>query len=68
MRGQDLVGEELSQTRVVDACDLMEEAGPVHSALGHQEMPKRVEIYPFAKCLMAAIAPAITSLPATTPK
>ena len=50
-RGQDLVGEELSQPRVVDACDLMEEAGRVHSVLGHQEMQMRVDIYPVPKCL-----------------
>ncbi len=48
---QDLSGEKLSQPRVVDAGDLMEDPGLVHSALGHQEMEMRVEVDPVAKGL-----------------
>ena len=35
---ENLPGKKLSRPRVVDARDLMEEAGPIHPALGHQEM------------------------------
>jgi hypothetical protein len=42
--GQDLAGEELGQPRVIDPGDLMEDPGLVHSALGHQEMERGVEI------------------------
>jgi hypothetical protein len=49
--GQDLVGEELGQPRVVDPGNLVESPGLVHSALGHQEMQMGVEIDPVAKCL-----------------
>jgi len=44
--GQDLAGKELCQPRVVDPGDLAEDAGLIHSALGHQEMQVRVKIYP----------------------
>ena len=43
---KNLPSEELSQSRVVDPGDLMEEARLVHSALGHQEMEMRVAIDP----------------------
>ena len=43
--GQDLAAEKLCQPRVVDSGDFMEDARLVHSALGHQEMQVRVEIY-----------------------
>ena len=49
--GQDLAAEDLSQPRVVDPGDLMEEARLVHSALGHQEMEVGVKIDPIAECL-----------------
>jgi hypothetical protein len=48
---QDLAGKELSQPGVVDPGDLMEEAGLVHSTLGHQEMEMGVKIYPVSKGL-----------------
>jgi len=50
-RGQDLVGEELSQPRVVDPSDLVEGTRLIRSALRHQEMEVRVDIYPVPKCL-----------------
>ena len=50
-RGQDLVGEELSQPRVVDLSDLVEGTRLIHSALRHQEMQMRVDIYPVPECL-----------------
>jgi hypothetical protein len=43
---KNLPSEDLSQPRVVDPGDLMEEAGLVHSTLGHQEMEMGVKIYP----------------------
>jgi len=48
---KNLPSEELSQPRVVDPGELMEEAGLVHSALGHQEMEVGVKIHPVPKCL-----------------
>jgi hypothetical protein len=40
-------GENLVQPRVVDPRDLMEDARPVHSVLGHQEMQVGVKIVVF---------------------
>ncbi len=36
--GENLPGKKLSQPRVIDAGNLVEKAGLVHSALSHQEM------------------------------
>ncbi len=49
--GKNLTGKDLSQPRVVDARDPMEEARLVHSALGHQEMETGVKIDPVPKGL-----------------
>jgi hypothetical protein len=48
-RGEDLPGEELSQSRVVDPWDLVEDARLVHSALGHQEMEVGVKTKTFTR-------------------
>ncbi len=48
---EHLTGEERGQPVVVDAGDLVEDAGLVHSALGHQEMEGGMEIYPGSKFL-----------------
>jgi len=48
---KNLSSEDLSQPRVVDPGDLMEEACLIHSTLGHQEMDVGVEIDPVAECL-----------------
>jgi len=45
--GENLAAEKLSQPRVIDLGDLMEDAGLIHSALGHQEMEVRVDIYEY---------------------
>jgi hypothetical protein len=49
--GENLAAEELSQSRVVDPGDLMEEDRLVHPVLGHQEMEVGVKIHPVPKCL-----------------
>jgi hypothetical protein len=43
-KSKNLPTEKLTQSRVVDAGDIMEEARSVHPALGHQEMEVRVKI------------------------
>jgi len=48
---KNLAGKELSQSRVVEPGDLMEEARLVHSAVGDQEMEVRMDIDPVPKCL-----------------
>jgi hypothetical protein len=47
----NLAGEECRQPGVVDPGDLAEDAGLVHSALGHQEMQVGMKIYPGPECL-----------------
>jgi hypothetical protein len=41
---QNLAGEDLGETRVVDPQNLMEDARFVHATLGHQEMEVDVQI------------------------
>jgi len=48
--GQDLAGEELCQSQVVEPQDLTEHARAVLLALSHQKMEVRVKIDPVPKC------------------
>jgi len=48
---QDRSAEQLGQSRVIQAGDLMEDAAVIHSALGHQEMEVRVKVDPIPKGL-----------------
>jgi hypothetical protein len=48
-KSKNLPSEDLSQPRVVDPGDLMEEAGLVHPALGHQVMQMGVKTKTFTR-------------------
>jgi hypothetical protein len=48
---QDLPGEELGQTGVVDPRDRVEDAVLIHPTLGHQKVEVRVKIYPVSEGL-----------------
>jgi hypothetical protein len=45
-RPDHVFSDPLGQSRIVEAWDLVEEAGLVRSSLGHQEMEMGVKIYP----------------------